>query len=363
MAHEIYTLVNGKASMAYLSGTDRWHGLGNELKDGATIDAWLAAAGMEFDIISGEVIYKLGVAPTDPGAYRLLGTFPEKKVLYRSDSGTALSIVSNRYKVVQPREIMEFFRTFCETNQLKLKTAGVLRGGNRYWAMAETPEVVDVRRGHRHRRFILLSTSADGELATTARETDVCVVCNNTLTVATAQDGKNVYKNRHDQVFNARAAAEHLHLDITSDNWAEFGKKLKALDKVKVTEAMAADWFHQLLKTPAERAQEAVADKQASNFSDLLTGHAVLSGTVAEHVADVTPTSILRKMASLTEAYQNAPGAAPGTAYGLLQASTYYVDHLGKGRTPENQHNNAWFGDGEVLKNRAWVDATALLTL
>jgi len=358
MAHEIYTL-NGKASMAYLARTARWHGLGNELKEGATLEAWLAAAGMEFDILSGEIIYKLQ-PPTLEGHYRRLGTFDTKKVLYRSDTGDALSIVSDRYKVVQPREIMEFFREMAEANQLKLKTAGVLRGGNRYWALAETEMVTDVKRGHRHRCYVLLSTSADASLATTAHHTDVCVVCNNTLTIAT-QDDRGAYKNRHDRAFDASAAKTHLGLDTFAADWEAFGATLRDLNRVKVTDEMAKDWFAQLLKTPAERQAQVAEDKKAESFADLLAGPALLAGNVAEKAKDVTPESVLKKVALLQEAYQNAPGAAPGTAYGLLQASTYYVDHMGRARSQANQLNNAWFGDGEALKNRALADAKALL--
>jgi hypothetical protein len=33
-------------------------------------------------------------------------TFPENKVLFRSDTNAPLSVVSQRYQVVQPREIL-----------------------------------------------------------------------------------------------------------------------------------------------------------------------------------------------------------------------------------------------------------------
>lgn len=37
-----------------------------------------------------------------------LDRYPGQKVLYRSDTNAPLSIVSKQYKVVQPREILEF---------------------------------------------------------------------------------------------------------------------------------------------------------------------------------------------------------------------------------------------------------------
>lgn len=63
-------------------------------------------------------------------------TFPEQKVLYRSDSKEALSVVSQRYQVVQPREVLEFYRDLTSCSGYELETAGVLKGGRKLWALA-----------------------------------------------------------------------------------------------------------------------------------------------------------------------------------------------------------------------------------
>jgi hypothetical protein len=39
--------------------------------------------------------------------------------------------VSNRYQVVQPREILEFYRDLTEISGFELETAGVLKEGRR----------------------------------------------------------------------------------------------------------------------------------------------------------------------------------------------------------------------------------------
>jgi hypothetical protein len=50
--------------------------------------------------------------------------------------GLPLSVVSQRYNVVQPREILEFYRDFTEVSGFELETAGVLKGGKKIWALA-----------------------------------------------------------------------------------------------------------------------------------------------------------------------------------------------------------------------------------
>ena len=55
MAHEI-DMTTGTAAMAYV-GEMPWHGLGQELKAGASIDEWITAAGMDFDVIGTPVLF------------------------------------------------------------------------------------------------------------------------------------------------------------------------------------------------------------------------------------------------------------------------------------------------------------------
>lgn len=51
---------------------------------------------------------------------------------------------------------------------------------------------------------------------------------------------------------------------------------------------------------------------------------------------------------------------AHGTAWGLLNAVTEFVDHEKQARTPENRLDSAWFGPGATLKQRALDHALQL---
>jgi hypothetical protein len=57
-------------------------------------------------------------------------------------------------------------------------------------------------------------------------------------------------------------------------------------------------------------------------------------------------------MTDLERVYQTAPGAAPGTAYGALQAVTHWVDHV-RGKNTDARVASALFGQGQALKARA----------
>ena len=126
MAHEVQT-------MAYV-GDEPWHGLGNKLSPNQPIEVWAEQAGMNWRIESSDVSYYAQHA----AGGQLIMPFSDNKVLYRSDTLEPLSVVSQRYQEVQPSEILEFYRDLTEQADFELETAGVLKGGRKFWALAKT---------------------------------------------------------------------------------------------------------------------------------------------------------------------------------------------------------------------------------
>jgi len=165
--------------MAYVGATP-WHGLGNRLTQKQPLEVWQREAGMNWQIQDSPVHFKADTV----GNLSTIHSFPEQKVLYRSDTKAPLSVVSNRYQVVQPREVLEFYRDLTEVSGYELETAGVLKGGRKFWALARTGQGTALKGNDQVNGYLLLATSCDGTLATTATPTTVRVVCNNTLTIS-----------------------------------------------------------------------------------------------------------------------------------------------------------------------------------
>jgi phage/plasmid-like protein (TIGR03299 family) len=126
MAHQL-------EQMAYVGETP-WHGLGNQLSPHQPIEVWAQQAGMDWRIESSDVSY---MAKNDRGQSIIL-PYEEQRVLYRSDTHAPLSVVSQRFQEVQPKEILEFYRDLTEQSGFELETAGVLKGGKKFWALART---------------------------------------------------------------------------------------------------------------------------------------------------------------------------------------------------------------------------------
>jgi phage/plasmid-like protein (TIGR03299 family) len=127
MSHDL-AMFQGRHAMAYV-GDVPWHGLGQRLDPDQPIDTWVKAAGLGWNLERRPVLYESN------GRQMVMD---DRDVLARSDTGEGLSVVSSGYKIVQPREVLEFFRDLVALRGYKLETAGALAGGRKIWALAQT---------------------------------------------------------------------------------------------------------------------------------------------------------------------------------------------------------------------------------
>ncbi|MGG2042852.1 DUF932 domain-containing protein [Burkholderia gladioli] len=316
-------------TMAYV-GAEPWHGLGNKLAPKQPLEVWAQAAGMDWRIEEAEVRFVAG-------GNRNLGSihaYPEQKVLYRSDTKAPLSVVSARYQVVQPEQILEFYRDLTEVGGFQLETAGVLKEGRKLWALARTGQSGMLKGKDEVNGYLLLATACDGTLATTAQFTSVRVVCNNTLQIA-LDHNIGAVKVPHRSQFDAQTVKRQLGIAISS--WDAFMARTKALSERKVTDAAADAFLRRVLIYSSVN----VADREAVSVNE-------------------------RAIKAVGQLYAGRGkgsdlASASGTAWGLLNAVTEYVDHHRRARSDDHRLDAAWFGAGATLKERAWHEAMKLV--
>lgn len=315
-------------NMAYVGQTP-WHGLGHALPPKQPIEVWAKQAGMDWQIESSPVRYL-----ADQVAHLgTIHTFDDQKVLFRSDTKQALSVVSNRYQVVQPREVLEFYRDLTEMAGYELETAGVLKGGKKFWALAKTGQRAALKGDDAVLGYLLLATSCDGTLATTATPTTIRVVCNNTLSIA-VNGATQAIKVPHSTRFDAQSVKQQLGVAVSQ--WETFMYRMRTLSERKVKSHEAMNYFLRVL-----------CENTGSQTTDAIT----LSNERA-----------MNKVKQLFEGQGKGADleSAKGTAWGLLNAVTEYVDHEKRARSQEHRMDSAWFGQGASLKQRA-LDAALQL--
>lgn len=315
MAHEL-DFSNGQANVA-LAKKGAWHGLGQILEAGQSIEVWAKAAGLTHTVNRSTVQYQ-----DSEGSF---AAYPNKDVLYRSDTFAPLGVVSNDYNIVQPADVLDFFAKLAENNHFELESAGALSGGKRIWAMAKVNDGATIIGQDVVKPYVLLATSYDGTLATTARFTSVRVVCSNTLGYASAEAGDTVRIN-HSKEFSAKDAA--LDLGIALNGFEKFLIDSRRLAKQQINATFAVEFLKKLLPT-----------SMSTKFVD---------GIKKMEVVPVEKTKAFQSIMALFngQAIGNELPEAEGTAWGLLNAVTEHVDH------GLNQ-NAAWFGYGNTLKNKA----------
>jgi phage/plasmid-like protein (TIGR03299 family) len=300
MAHMIARTVDGRDAMAYVGETP-WHGLGQELTEDASLDVWAKESGLDFELATAEVQFN--------NEFK----YDAKKVMYRKDTNLPLGIVSNRYQIVQPIEVLNFFKNMVGTIA-HLETAGVLRNGAHYWALARMDGEFNIA-GDKVKQYLLLASSADGSLATQARLTSVRVVCNNTLQLA--QQGVAEVVVRHSSVFKPEAVVSKL--ANCNEIFKTFEETANILANLRLSSKNAQEAFTKILG-----GKDQVMNYKVDRALQLFKGEAI--GANLE--------------------------SSKGTAWGALNAVTQMVDWE-MSKTASGRLNNAWFGNGERLKNKA----------
>jgi len=318
MAHLVET-------MAYVAETP-WHGIGSQLAAKQSIEVWQEQSGINFEINEAPVRYMTESA----GSLGVIMSFPEQKVLYRSDTKAALSVVSNRYQVVQPKEILEFYRDLTEISGYQLETAGVLKGGRKVWALAKTNQSSTLKGNDTINGYILLATACDGSLATTAQFTSVRVVCNNTLTIALA-NGTGAVKVPHNTSFDPQVVKQKLGISVSS--FDSFMYQMKMLSERKVKNHEAMNYFLRVFNDQSNPSATLINERAMVKVQALFEGNG--------------------KGADLA--------SSKGTAFGLLNAMTEFVDHERRARSVDHRLESAWFGAGATLKQKALDQALLMI--
>lgn len=301
MAHEI-DMSNNRANMAFIGQRSKiWHGLGIQLDENSSIETWIKESGLDWSVKESDVFFNTDID---------LSKFNTKKVLFRSDTLQPLSIVGDQFKIVQPVQIVEFFRDLVEKHDMKLSTAGSLFGGKRFWALAELGKEIEIVNGDLVKGYLLLTTSVDGTLKTTGKFISERVVCNNTLSIALNESTKNVVAVSHKSEWDPDLVK--VDLGLLDSAWYTFINNMRKLANTPVNNQQAKQFY-----------QEMIFKNQKQ---------------------EPTGTEI-RKVDDLLRLYQKGIGYeySAGTAWGVLNAMTQMWTH-GTGR----KQSSTQFWDSNV---------------
>lgn len=316
MSHEIET-------MAYANAVP-WHGLGTNIDASTPLEEWQVQAGLDWTVSKRPVQYSIPNMPADTPRR---STFKDKFVLARDTDDKPYSVVSNRYKPVQPKEILEFFRDLVANFGMTIETAGSLRDGKRVWAMAKTGDAHKVMGVDEIKGYCMIATSYDLTFSTMAYFTSVRVVCNNTLQYS-FNDMENRISIPHFREFNI--ATVQAQMGMSKELWKGFTESMEVLAKIKLDAAKATEVMNKVFVLTNEPAEDAINKAHTAKVIDLFSGKGIGSDIAGQ------------------------------TGWGLVNSVTEYLDKYKRANSQSNRLDSAWFGDSFKLKQKA-VDETLLL--
>lgn len=276
---------------------------------------WAKKARLDWNIKESPAAF----TPDDGKSVRL---FENKRVFFRSDTEEPLAVVGKRFHAVQPKDILDFYGEVAERYGFKLAIAGEVDNGRKIWAMAETPHDFALAKGDEVKGGLFVMTACDGSLSTQGFFTSFRLWCMNQLPVLNvhAKRGRTlqVFRCTHGAKFST--ARIERDLEVMQISWDNFKRYSEALANKKVTTQQAVTFL--------------------GKFFHKSSDHKILTPVDVDDMADNTT------MKKLLNVYRTGEGqeSITGTAWGVVNAVTRYLDHETRAK------------DGHVRVRKAWIE-------
>jgi len=316
MAHELEIAEDGTVSMAY-TGELPWHGLGKRVPADLSPEQMLKAANLDWTVDRKPLFFN------DEQGNRILTS---STALVRSSDNKVLTVVSDKWNPVQNIEAFEFFNDFVNAGEMEMHTAGSLKGGKVVWALAKIKDSFELFGGDKVEGYLLFSNPHEFGRSIDIRFTPIRVVCNNTLGFAMDEvengHNKNFIRISHRSMFDeAKVKAQ---LGIAATSWQQFMQSVETWSLTPVSPERAKEYFDKISSYQNTQGDTIISHRTSDKLMELFNGNG--------------------KGAKLK--------SANGTAWGLVNAVTEYVDHH-RGRSDDVRMDRAWFGDGVATKELA----------
>jgi phage/plasmid-like protein (TIGR03299 family) len=339
MAHEI-DQTTGKDAIAYVGETP-WHGLGQKLLPGMGMDTWLKEAGLAYEVLRSPVCYTSNNGND-------MRSFESRNVLYRSDTEAPLSVVSKGYKIVQPREILDFFGELSNIGGFDLEVAGALSGGKRVWGLAKVGDGAPVIGHDVVRPYVLFATSYDGTMATVAKFTAIRVVCNNTITMAIGKGANSDGKTEVDT--ENRAVSTMVRIPHSREiNTKEIRQQL----------GIVADVYERWMVNTKLLAEQPMNASEAEKFVFSLIDSITPTPSAVHKLPDVRSSKAYCRILELFNGtLMGKDLAGADNKWVMLNAVSEFVDHE-RGNSADTRLTGAWFGVGDGIKTKAYNTLTS----
>lgn len=307
-------------SMAYVGATP-WHGLGEELQEGASIAEFIVKSGLNTTVEKRQL-------------YMADGRKVDAFATVRVEDGAILGHhVGPQYTPLQNIDAFRFFQPFLDAGQATLHTAGSLDGGRRVWVLAKiTKGLYPIADGDDVEAFSLLSHGHDGTLAVRCGFTPIRVVCQNTLSMAHGSAASKLLRVRHTAAVKDTLEQIRDVMDLARQEFAATAQQYRQLAQRHINATDLRKYVRKVFEVDEQDPKD--DSTRIKNIMD-----------------DVVSRSIL--------GVGNDMPSVRGSLWTAYNGVTEWLSHA-RGNNQDTRLNSLWFGSGADLSKRALEVALAM---
>lgn len=294
-----------------------WGGVLEQVDPKTDLNKMLEKAGLNWDVEQYPAYAAIDGKRVDIG----------KKALVRTDTNEVLTVTGPNWKPTQNRDFVNFFREFVDAGKAEIERLGSLRNGKMIFCVAKLNTGFEVTKGDQVDGYIHAFAPHELGKAIVFRTTSQRLACFNQL-VPWRKGTAGQYTQTHMHEFNQEEALNVMNL--ARDDIDSMGNQMRILQGQKVSNKDAfrlfAKWFQKL-------------DPKHEDYKEVLKA------------LENDPANQNKNLKNVLWAYEKAPGACPGNAWGVMNAVTYWADHMA-GREKEARAWRATFGHTAKVKER-----------
>lgn len=305
-----------------------WHGLGDVLPDYPTREVAQAIAHPWEPIV--EPVYRrepvIAADGTIRHGYRQIKEFQAN---VRSDDGFTLGVTTDSYEPVTNTEMWDVAEAIegVDKGSVKYETGGSLKGGSKVWLLLRLAEPLLIN-GDPHTAtipYFALQNSHDGSGAFRGQATMTRIVCDNTANAADIDANARGTEFAFSHTKNVAERIEEAKSALAGwrDSIQTYRLAMNHLITVKVTPAQRTLFIEEFIPMPPQRA---VSDRVVHNVE---TARAQMLAILSS--ATCTDIDL--------------------TAYGLVQASIEYNQHVRAARSAETRFKRAYLDRSRITSD------------
>lgn len=337
-------------------GEKSWHRLEKNFK--------IPPKDIEEMLVMADMQWQVSLAPIFYGDKKLPIT--DYHAIIRNDTNQYLGVVGNGYRPLQNKDIFQFFEPLIESNLLDIESAMVLSNGSKVFALGKWKNMeVDVVKGDSIQSYLLLASSHDGSMRTIVKDTNIRVVCRNTLSLAIFLGIAYLVKHTKNQVKrldDIRIIFEKRKLDF--DKQVEVYKRMA---NQRINDNQYKEYILDVFPPSNDKLKEIKLDKKIS-LDDIIATTEKKSSSEAFSL-DLLPQSdrerfdivkdLLPKQYPILEKnFHDGQGHqfAQGTLWNAFNSVTEYIDHH-RSRDSESSLASTFSNIGQDIRTSAYQAA------